>query len=49
MKNIIRAIDFPLTKTHVVRKGEHDGDPSQLHHPGDVPAVRGRPVRNESM
>lgn len=40
---------FSLTKTHVVRKGEHDGDPSELHHAGDVSAVRGRPVCNESM
>lgn len=38
-----------LTKTHVVRKGEHDGDPPELHHSRDVSAVRGRPVCNESM
>jgi len=34
---------------HVVRKGEHDGDPPELHHARNVPAVRGRPVRDESM
>lgn len=40
---------FSLITTHVVRKGEHDGDPFKLHHARDVSAVRRRPVRNKSM
>lgn len=33
----------------MVREGEHDGDPAELHHSRDVPALRRRPVRHEPL
>lgn len=33
----------------MVRKSEHDGDSSELHNARNVPALRGRPVRDEQV
>lgn len=42
-------IVFLNLEDYVVREGEHDGDSFELHHAGDVPAVRRRPVRDEPL
>lgn len=39
-----------LTEAYMVRKGIHDGNPSELRHPRDVPALSGQgPMHHPQM
>ena len=49
MGGVLVSLTQMYIDEHVVRAGEHDGDPTELHHPWHVPALRRRPVRNESL